>query len=44
MEEYAKLGIDLVEVRDAAPDPPAKVRELGEKVIPRLSEIATAGR
>ena len=44
METYAKLGIDMIEVRDAAPDPPAKVRELGETVIPRLSEIATAGR
>ncbi len=39
MEEYAKLGIDMVGVRNASPDPVAMVRELGEKVIPRLAQI-----
>ena len=39
MEAYARMGVTLVEVRDAAPDPPAKVFELGEKIIPRLSQI-----
>jgi F420-dependent oxidoreductase-like protein len=39
MEEYSRLGIDLVEIRDAVPDPVAVITELGEKVIPRLSEI-----
>jgi F420-dependent oxidoreductase-like protein len=39
MEEYARLGIDLVEIRDLVPDPVAAITELGEKVIPRLREI-----
>jgi len=39
MEEYAQLGIDLVEIRDLVPDPVAAITELGEKVIPRLREI-----
>lgn len=39
MEEYAKLGIDLVEIVPMGPDPVALVSELGEKVIPRLAEI-----
>jgi F420-dependent oxidoreductase-like protein len=39
MEEYAKLGIDMVGVRNTPPAPVAMVRELGEKVIPRLAQI-----
>jgi F420-dependent oxidoreductase-like protein len=39
MEEYSRLGIDLVEIRDSVPDPVAVITELGERVIPRLSEI-----
>jgi F420-dependent oxidoreductase-like protein len=39
MEEYAQLGIDLVEVRDVVPDPVAAITKLGETVVPRLREI-----
>jgi F420-dependent oxidoreductase-like protein len=39
MEGYAKLGVDLVEVVPAAPDPVRFTRALGENVIPRLSQI-----
>ena len=39
MEEYAKLGVTLVEVMPPGPDPVAWVTELGEKVVPRLKEI-----
>jgi F420-dependent oxidoreductase-like protein len=39
MESYAKLGVDLVEVVPAAPDPVRFTRALGENVIPRLSQI-----
>ena len=39
MEEYAKLGIDLVEVRNAMPDPARFVTLLGEKVVRPLAEI-----
>jgi F420-dependent oxidoreductase-like protein len=39
MEEYAQLGIDLVEIRDVVPDPVAAITELGNTVIPRLREI-----
>jgi F420-dependent oxidoreductase-like protein len=39
MEEYAKLGIDLVEVAPAMPDPARFVTLLGEKVVRPLAEI-----
>jgi F420-dependent oxidoreductase-like protein len=39
MEEYAKLGIDLVEVAPAMPDPARYVTQLGEKVVRPLAEI-----
>lgn len=39
MEEYARLGIDLVEVAPAMPDPARFVTQLGEKVVRPLAEI-----
>jgi F420-dependent oxidoreductase-like protein len=39
MERYAKLGISLVEIAPAPPDPARFVSALGERVIPRLAEI-----
>ena len=39
MEQYAALGISLVEVAPLPPDPARFVTALGEKVIPRLSQI-----
>jgi F420-dependent oxidoreductase-like protein len=39
MEEYAKLGITLVEVMPPGPDPASWVAQLGEKVVPRLKDV-----
>jgi F420-dependent oxidoreductase-like protein len=39
MEQYAALGISLVDLRNVPPDPASFVSELGEKVLPRLSQI-----
>ncbi len=39
MEEYAGLGIDLVEVTPPGPDPVAWVTQVTEQVLPRLSEL-----
>jgi hypothetical protein len=39
MEEYATLGITLVEVMPPGPDPASWVAQLGEKVVPRLKEV-----
>jgi F420-dependent oxidoreductase-like protein len=39
MEQYAAIGIDLVEVAPLPPSPAGFVESLGEKVIPRLSQI-----
>jgi len=39
MEEYAKLGVDLVEIAPRMPDPAQFVTQLGEKVIRPLAEI-----
>jgi F420-dependent oxidoreductase-like protein len=39
MERYAALGISLVDLRNIPPDPASFVSELGEKVLPRLSQI-----
>lgn len=42
MEEYAKLGVDLVELIPAGPDPLGWVTRLGEETVPRLAEIGPA--
>jgi F420-dependent oxidoreductase-like protein len=39
MEEFAALGISLVEVMPMKPDPVAWVTQLGEQVVPRLRTI-----
>ena len=39
MEEYAQLGIDLVELAPRGPDPLALVTELGEQIVPRLAQL-----
>jgi Luciferase-like monooxygenase len=39
MEQYARLGIDLVEVMPNVPDPVAMISENGEKIMPRLAEL-----
>jgi F420-dependent oxidoreductase-like protein len=39
MEAYAALGIDLVEIAPAGPDPVGYVLLAGEKVLPRLAQI-----
>jgi F420-dependent oxidoreductase-like protein len=39
MEQYAALGVSLVEVAPTPPDPARFVTALGEKVIPRLNQI-----
>ena len=38
MEEYAKLGIAMVGVRNTSPDPVAMARKLKD-VVPRLAQI-----
>jgi len=39
MEEYAALGIDLVEVMPLVEDPVAWAERLGREVVPRLGEL-----
>jgi F420-dependent oxidoreductase-like protein len=39
MEEYARLGIDMVEAMPMTPDPAAWVTQLGEQVVPKLREL-----
>jgi F420-dependent oxidoreductase-like protein len=39
MEEYARLGVELVEVVPSGPDPEAFVTEMCEHVIPRLAQF-----
>jgi len=39
MEQYAKLGVSLVEVAPQPPEPARFVTSLGEKVLPRLAQI-----
>jgi F420-dependent oxidoreductase-like protein len=41
MEEYAKLGFDIVGLMPDVDDPAAYVSEVCEKVVPRLSEIGS---
>lgn len=42
MEQYARMGIDLVEVIPEGLDPVAYVSKLAETVIPRLAQIGNA--
>ena len=39
MEEYAALGISMVEIMPLVEDPAAFVTRLGEEVVPRLAEV-----
>ena len=39
MEEYAKLGVTLVELMVAGPDPVAWVSRLGEQIVPTLRDL-----
>ena len=39
MQEYAELGVTLVEVMPLVPDPAAWVAELGERVVPKLRDL-----
>ena len=41
MEDYAALGIQMVDVMPLAEDPVAYVTRLGEEVVPRLTDIGT---
>jgi F420-dependent oxidoreductase-like protein len=39
MEQYAALGIDLVELNPPAPDPLAFVEQVGATIVPRLAQL-----
>jgi hypothetical protein len=39
MEQYARLGVDLVEVVPRSSDPVAEVTRLGEEVVPRMEQL-----
>jgi F420-dependent oxidoreductase-like protein len=39
MDQYARLGVELVDLVPAGPDPVALVTRLGEQVVPRLAEL-----
>jgi hypothetical protein len=39
MEEYATLGVTLVEVMPPGPDPAAWVARLGEQIVPTLRDL-----
>ena len=39
MEEYAKLGVTLVELMPTGPDPAAWVARLGERIAPPLKDL-----
>jgi F420-dependent oxidoreductase-like protein len=41
MEGYAKIGIEMVDIRNSTPDPVGSARQLG-KVVSRLAEIGPA--
>jgi F420-dependent oxidoreductase-like protein len=43
MEEYAKLGVELVEVMPPGPDPVSWAAALGDQVVPKLAEIGPNG-
>ncbi|HEX3794368.1 MAG TPA: LLM class F420-dependent oxidoreductase [Acidimicrobiales bacterium] len=40
MGAYADLGVDMVEVMPMGPDPVAFVAQLGDTIVPRLSELS----
>lgn len=40
MDEYARLGIEHVQVMPMGPDPVGIVRRLGDEVVPRLAQIS----
>ncbi len=42
MEQYDRLGVELVEIVPRGADPVASVTMLGEEVIPRLAELGSA--
>jgi F420-dependent oxidoreductase-like protein len=42
MAEYARLGVELVEVVPRGPDPVAFATRLGEEVVPRLAALGPA--
>ncbi len=39
MERYAAIGVSLIDLRNIPPDPEQVVTELGEQLVPRLSQI-----
>ncbi len=39
MEKYAAIGISLIDLRNLPPDPEKVVADLGEQLVPRLSQI-----
>jgi hypothetical protein len=39
MEQYAKLGVELVELNPPAPDPVGFVEQIGATIVPRLAEL-----
>ena len=39
MEQYSRLGVQLVEIVPMGPDPASFVRELCDRVVPRLAQI-----
>jgi hypothetical protein len=39
MEEYAQLGVTLVELMPTGPDPVAWVSQLGEQIVPTLRDL-----
>ncbi len=42
MDEYARLGVEHVQVMPKGPDPVGVVSRLGEEVVPRLAGIGLA--
>jgi F420-dependent oxidoreductase-like protein len=42
MQQYARLGVELVEIVPRGADPVGDVRRLGEEVVPRLAELEAA--
>ncbi len=43
MDEYASLGVELVELIPPGPDPASWVAALGDRVVPKLSELGPSG-
>ena len=39
MEEYAQLGVTLVELMPTGPDPVAWLSQLGEQILPTLRDL-----